>query len=203
MKPPTPLSVYLAAAWCLAVILRFGIPRPVGVGDWVFRLVADGWLRLSGVVVGIAILALWIRLRDRRHLFALGSVGIVGWLAYGVGVGPDVELRIRFHRLQPEYVEIVSRVQLGEIESSGVYQGIRYQSDPSEPLRIAFVWDGLVDNWHGVVFDPTGLVLRANEFKPDWSNWEAPELQEVKHLFGGDMLYARHLGGPWYLCGFT
>ena len=43
----------------------------------------------------------------------------------------------------------------------------------------------------------------ARQFKPDWSNWNAPELQGVRRLFGGDLRHCEPLGGPWYFCCFT
>ena len=71
-------------------------------------------------------------------------------------------------------------------------------------LRVAFIYgDGLLDNWVGIVYDPTAEVLKAREFKPDWSNWNDPALSDVKKLFGGDLRSAEPLGGPWSRCGFT
>ena len=72
--------------------------------------------------------------------------------------------------------------------------------DPGPPIRVAFVWDGIIDNWYGPVYDPSGKVLEANKFK---SNWDDPSLADIKKLFGGDMVGCRHLTGPWYFCSFT
>jgi energy-coupling factor transporter transmembrane protein EcfT len=72
--------------------------------------------------------------------------------------------------------------------------------DPGPPIRVAFVWDGIIDNWYGPVYDPSGKVLEANKFK---SNWDDPSLAGIKKLFGGDMVGCRHLTGPWYFCSFT
>lgn len=76
--------------------------------------------------------------------------------------------------------------------------------DPGAPIRVAFRQPGgILDNWVAIVYDPTGEVLKAREFKADWSNWNAPALQEVKALFGGDLRWAESLGGNWYRCSFT
>lgn len=72
--------------------------------------------------------------------------------------------------------------------------------DAGPPIRVAFVWDGIIDNWYGPVYDPSGKVLEANKLK---SNWEDPSLADIKKLFGGDMVGCRHLTGPWYFCSFT
>jgi hypothetical protein len=76
--------------------------------------------------------------------------------------------------------------------------------EPRLPLRVAFVEPGgILDNWIGIVYDPTGVVLKSRQFKEDWSNWNAPALGEIKRLFGGDLRWAEPLGGPWYRCTFT
>jgi hypothetical protein len=59
--------------------------------------------------------------------------------------------------------------------------------DQGPPVRVAFVWGGILDNWQGIVYDPTGVVLT-----------------EKGHLlFGGDLIHARHLWKDWYYCAFT
>ncbi len=54
---------------------------------------------------------------------------------------------------------------------------------------IIFSWGGLLDNWEGIVYDPTKTI----EMAP----------QRNRRAFGGDMVYARNLWGPWYYCSFT
>ena len=78
------------------------------------------------------------------------------------------------------------------------------QIDPGPPVRIAFYWQrGVIDNWVGLVYDPTGKVIKANKFKSDWSNWGDASLAEVKGLFGGDLRRAKRMSKNWYLCWFT
>ena len=61
----------------------------------------------------------------------------------------------------------------------------------------------MVDNWVGLVYDPSGAVMKANEFKRDWSNWNDPNLRTIKGLFHGDLFRAKKLKGHWYICSFT
>jgi hypothetical protein len=76
--------------------------------------------------------------------------------------------------------------------------------EPGPPLRVAFVQPGsLLDNWTGIVYDPTGEVLKANEIKRDGSNLSEPGFRQVRELFGGDLIWAEPLGAHWYRCGFT
>ena len=72
------------------------------------------------------------------------------------------------------------------------------------PLRVAFVWGGMIDNWCGAVMDPTGEVMKANRLKPDFSNFETDrEYLKVRGLFGGDMTSCQPLTKNWYHCCFT
>jgi hypothetical protein len=75
--------------------------------------------------------------------------------------------------------------------------------DECAPIRFAFIWDGVMDNCIGIVYDPTGVVLRAQRLQADWSNWYDPELAPAKGLLGGDLIHAKHLWGSWYFCVFT
>ena len=59
--------------------------------------------------------------------------------------------------------------------------------DKGPPIRIGFVWDGILDNWHGIVYEPTGIVLT----------------KRGERLFGGDLIYAKRLYEDWYYCAFT
>jgi hypothetical protein len=67
-------------------------------------------------------------------------------------------------------------------------------------VRVAFLLGGIIDNWTGVVYDPTGEVLKVNGFELFGDEWREAK---VTQLFGGDMTSARHLKGHWYLCTFT
>jgi len=104
----------------------------------------------------------------------------------------------------PSYQNVVAEVErLRRYPGTQAYEGHDCIVDPGPPLRVAFVWGGIIDNWVGIVYDPTGEVLKANEFRADWSNWDDPRLAPVKGLFGGDLRSTRHLFGPWYYCTFT
>lgn len=85
-----------------------------------------------------------------------------------------------------------------------VAQSVGGNLDTTDPsvVRVAFPEPGgMLDNYTALVYDPTGLVMKANDVGPH-------DLHDAKHaayvkLFGGDMISARPLGGGWYRCGFT
>lgn len=79
--------------------------------------------------------------------------------------------------------------------------GVRW--DPTNSSRIAFSTGGFLDNWTAYVYDPTGLVMKCEEYQGDWDKLHSEEFKEVRELFGGDLLWAEPIGHGWYRCGFT
>ena len=76
--------------------------------------------------------------------------------------------------------------------------------DDGPPVRVAFFWfRGVTDNWVGLVFDPTGDVMKVNQLRAEKLKWNDPRFQGINMMFGGELYHAEHLSGPWYLCGFT
>lgn len=69
------------------------------------------------------------------------------------------------------------------------------------PARMAWVTHpGFLDNWSGIVFDPTGIVMQADGWDAK-GKWRAPDT--VTKLFEGDLVSCRHLRGDYYVCSFT
>jgi hypothetical protein len=101
-----------------------------------------------------------------------------------------------FHLLGKRHYEaVVARIQASP-------PGDRYNLSAADciiskesPLRVAFVRpDFHLFTCEAVVYDPTGLVVSANEREL------APE---VTGLSCGHLVRAAHLEGPWYLCEFA
>jgi hypothetical protein len=78
--------------------------------------------------------------------------------------------------------------------------GIEYVIDTGPPFRFAFEPDGFLDNWSGIVYDPSGDVLVADGFDGK-GKFKAPD--RVTKLFGGDLVSCSQLIGYYYRCGFT
>ncbi len=79
--------------------------------------------------------------------------------------------------------------------------GTTYIIDYGPPVRVAFNPDGFLDNWSGIIFDPTGDVLLAKGFDSKTGAFFAPE--RITKLFGGDLVDCRHLSGNYFHCSFT
>ena len=159
-----------------------------------------------------------------QHLWAQFRFGdkTAAWLfafsmlAVGIGLnfmwpfltefGDHYRFRRRFEANQNRYESIVSRlVTRAKFDEGWQKEGsIDYFVEAGPPLRIAFRQPGgILDNWQGVIYDPSGAVLRSAQFKTDFSNWNAPTLRDIKHLFGGELMYCKHLKGHFYRCWFT
>lgn len=79
--------------------------------------------------------------------------------------------------------------------------GIEVIVEAGPPVRMAFVTDpGFLDNWSGIVFDPTGVVMQADGWDAK-GKFRAPP--PVTQLFGGDIVACNHLSGDYYQCAFT
>jgi len=169
------------------------------------------WILMLGVQLGFLVCALilliWAvrSLRRSPRVAAICVLLVVGTLAFAFTAGRAWGERTRFalvrHSYEQRLQEILRSCEKGPPSAP---RNADYKIEPGPPVRVAFVWQaGVTDNWVGLVYDPTDLVMRANEFKADWSNWKDPALAPVKRLFGGDLLRARRLQDHWYLCVFT
>jgi hypothetical protein len=104
----------------------------------------------------------------------------------------------------PDYEMIVGRndVQIeGEpFQARRTENGIEYEIDSGPPVRFAFEPDGILDNWFGIVYDPSGDVMLADGFDSK-GKFRAPD--RVTKLFGGDLVSCSHFFGHYYRCSFT
>jgi hypothetical protein len=104
------------------------------------------------------------------------------------------------------YEEIIAKVKRGHRSPSANSSfeedgGVEYVVDAGPPVRVAFNPEGMLDNWSGIIFDPTGSVMLAKGFDPKTGKFAAPD--RVTKLFGGDLVGCRRLGGSYYDCSFT
>jgi hypothetical protein len=155
------------------------------------------WLGLTGRAISVAVRG--IRGRSRAATIGLLLALILAGLAQA-SFGGQVGILARFYTHRPKYQAIVKSLEAGVAPPGGV----RHIVDNGPPLRIAFPWPGGIgDNWCGVVYDPTGLVMKARDIKADLSNFSDPAFHSVRMLFGGDLRSCEPLGGSWYYCCFT
>lgn len=169
------------------------------------------WILMLGVQFAflafaiILLIGALVRIRRSPRVAAICTLIIAGVLVFAFTGGRGWGERTRFALVRPSYErrlqEILQSFERGTPMESRYAE---YEIEPGPPVRVAFMWQaGVTDNWVGLVYDPTGIVMKANQFKRDWSNWNDPALEPVKRLFGGDIVKTRHLKDNWYLCIFT
>lgn len=202
----------LAAAWVLGAVLLCFFDQWLAETLWILSLVLDAIWLVVGVVLLVASAALTASRARRREaapaflLLAVAGAGV--WLGGSrlEWYGTHWLMRTRFEHRLPGYRLAVATLQK-QPQSAGWHHDGRagdFVVDSGPPLRVAFPWPGgMLDNWQGIVYDPSGVVLQAGQFRSDWSNFEDPALQRVKRMFGGDMHHCEAMGGPWYFCQFT
>lgn len=138
---------------------------------------------------GLVILALCLKrsFRDRRALVGGAIVGISGAAAFYYS--DFLSIDVRFRVSQPYY-----EMRLREILESDHFVAADDVAgiEGTGESRVAFIWNrGVTDNWVGLIHDPSDSLLDET-----LSSGQAD-------YFGGRLVFARHLNGHWYLCGFT
>ncbi len=179
------------AAICLvleavALVFWFDLVDPVGLLLFLVPLALD-------LAIGICVVALIVlALRRKDWLVGALALGIAAVSLVVVVYGRDVGTHLRFARHRAGYAATIQHVE-GALARDGDLTGVPgdLSVEPGPPLRVAFPWPGgLMDNWCGAVYDPSGEVVHA-------------EREHVRQLFGGTLLSCSGLERNWYLCCFT
>ncbi len=125
---------------------------------------------------------------------------IVGLYFYG---GSAARLA-RFYVLKSGYEAIVKEAEQGLTEGDRIDQGRSgFYIDDGVPVRVGFPSNGVLDNWCGVVFDPTDELSHVcgDDGLESGSFRERP--CSARRLFGDKMTYCERLEKGWYFCCFT
>lgn len=190
----------LVPAWLLAICFFVVFEWEIAETLWLLAPLVRGGLIGVGLVI---MLLAALTFRRNRRIAAIACVIMATGLMAFFTLGPELGARVRFALVRSEYERRVAEI-LRAHDIAATPQSDDCRIDVGPPVRIAFKrGGGLVDNWTAIVYDPSGEVLKARQFKADWSNWDDPALRGVKHLFGGDLRWAEPLGGNWYQCSFT
>ena len=196
----SPFLMGFILAWTAGLgylLLILGIPLLLGT----FTVGA-----LFYLVRGIK-LARQPRSRRQRALAALAAPMMMlvtislAWPALAAGSFSGAWTRLMINRAEYEAVIAKARKSGSPSRNSLEQDGdVEYLVDPGPPVRVAFNPEGFLDNWSGIIFDPTGVVMRADGFDPRTGKFVAPD--EVTKLFGGDLVSCRRLWGDYYDCSF-
>jgi hypothetical protein len=196
--------MWLPIAWVACGVLIALTSRVAAERFWILSLVPLlMWAVVGG---GLAVYYLWRARRPDRRRMALSRAAVVligfALFAPGARLGRWLTESYRFDRERPTYDRIVAG-----LDTSAAYigprsaNGVTYLVDPGPPTRVAFIWPGgVIDNWCGVVHDPSGEVIKVNSLDTFSDAWRS---SPITAMFGGDMVGCRAMAAPYYLCCFT
>lgn len=162
---------------------------------------AGGALLLACIPLAITAVLVGIKGKNSHLLGAAVLVVAVATVCWLTPFGKTFGAHFKFWRNNEHYQSVVDQVSNGADGSTIPYPVV---IDPGPPQRVAFSWGGILDNWRGIVHDPSGEVMKANILdRTTWSNRDDIAYASVSGLFGGTLIKAQHLTGDWYLCWFT
>ncbi len=176
----------LSALWALQLTVQYLLWYEVSlIQSFAWLVVTVVW----AILLVIGDLVRGFRSKWKRKPIGIVTVCVLLIASYITPYGPEIGVYSKMLWHKEEYSRIVDDVLNGH-ESVCQWPCV---IDEGPPVRVAFSWGGLIDNWGGICYDPSGLILEANQSNPD----------SVRKLFGGDLIYAKHLWADWYYCGFT
>ncbi|MFT7617833.1 MAG: hypothetical protein ACI97A_001472 [Planctomycetota bacterium] len=183
-------------AWFFLMLTRFVFWHEIYEELFICALLLDAVLLITGVM--LLVHKLVPLRRAREHAFQILAILLILWSYFSWG--PLIGTAFKLKRNEAHYqatVDSILKTNDYAVDSPTIWV------DKGPPVRIAFPWGGITDNWFGIVYDPTGEVLKANQIEIGGENWHNPKFEPVKKLFGGDMHAAQHMWGHWYYCVFT
>lgn len=163
------LVFYSATAWLLELLSLFVI----------FAMVFTG---LTGLLVAAIALR---RRRSRRPVYAVMII-LALWCAWIYLPVRDLGLWVRLSVESSRIEQALGELRQGR-EPACVAEK-QCDADAGPPLRVAFNWGGLIDNWAGIVLDPTDTIT---------------DIERHRGVFGGRLMGCRLLKPKVYLCSFT
>ena len=199
----------------LLIISRFLFHTEMYNNLWVARRLIDALIIYLSVSCCYKLTKLIFHNRNPMTIASLVGLLFVGVISYGTNFTTDLGDKLRFNRYKKAYVEIIDKIKLNEISAKGKFEGINYDSETNKLTRFSFSWGGILDNWKGIVYDPTnqlskiaennGIHINSIKGKPltPAEKQHIKETTELKMLFGGVIYKVKKMRDNWYLCWFT
>jgi hypothetical protein len=160
------------------------------------------------LIAGMLLAAFWLIAirKERIWLSPIIAISLIGFLvcAY-LTTAERVGRYSKFYLYKRNYETSVGEIiqfRQSKSTSDACNHSFDYCIDPGPPVRVAYVWGGHLDNWYGVVYDPTGEVLESTKSGISWSSRNDPSSKNFKMLFSSHLISAKHLTGSWYFCDF-
>ncbi|WIT14177.1 hypothetical protein PFX98_11280 [Paucibacter sediminis] len=171
------------------VVLAFAIG--VGLLSALRYLVGAGALLVAALLAILGVLALtwsgWravsFRTAETTNYFVVAATV---WLAWVFAPLDTAGVYVKFWLERPSYDSAAREAARGVQPPCATTKACMFEA--GSDANLAFPWEGIIDNWIGVVHDPSGRI---------------EDVDSHKGAFGGDLVGCQHLSGPYYLCSFT
>jgi hypothetical protein len=202
----------LILGWLCAGIALALLQRPLTDVLWILAPLAGAAYLALGVC--LAVYTAWRAFgpaRAPRSTVLLASAAVLGLTFVAVPLarlGHTLTTRTRYWLHHDDYSRITDSVLAARaLKPDSLLEFNReddYYVDPGPPVRLAFIQPGgFLDNWEGVVYDPTGVVEAAQGWTFASGEQEFTAPLPIRRLFGGDLVGCERIEGPWYRCWFT
>ena len=205
----------LYALIIIFTIIRFLFHNELYNSLWLFERLIDGLIISLIVFCCFKLTKIIIRNRDLIMIVPLVGLLLVGVISYGTNLTTDLGDKLRFLRYEKKYVQIIEKINTKKISSNGSVNGISYDTEVDPVMRVSFSWGGILDNWKGIIYDPTNKLSKTAKNNQIHINYRdrnslttadeeyIKETTELKLLFGGVIYKVKKMGNNWYLCWFT
>ena len=205
----------LSAIIITLIVIRFLFHTEVYNSLWLFERLIDGLIISLSVFCCFKLTKIIIRNRGLIMILSLVGLLLVGVISYGTNFTTDLGDKLRFLRYEKKYVQIIEKIKTKKISSNGSVNGISYDTEVDPAMRVSFSWGGILDNWKGIIYDPTNelsKIAKNNQIHINYRDRNFPtpadeeyikETTELKLLFSGVIYKVKKMGNNWYLCWFT
>ena len=205
----------LSAIIIILTIIRFLFHTEIYNSLWLFERLIDGLIISLSVFCCFKLTKIIFRNRDLIMVASLVGLLLVGVISYGTNFTTDLGDKLRFLRYEKKYVQIIEKIETKKISSNGSVNGISYNTEADPVMRVSFSWGGILDNWRGIIYDPTNelsTIAENNQININSGDRNSltpadeeyiKETTELKLLFGGVIYKVKKMANNWYLCWFT
>ena len=205
----------LSALIIILTIIRFLFHTELYNSLWLFERLIDCLIISLSVFCCFKLTKIIFHNRDLIMIASLVGLLLVGVISYGTNFTTDLGDKLRFLRYEKKYVQIIEKIKTKKISSNGSVNGINYDTEVDPAMRVSFSWGGNLDNWKGIIYDPTNaiskiaknnqILINSRDRKPLTPDEEQyiKETTELKLLFGGVIYKVKKMVDNWYLCWFT
>ena len=186
------LLIVTSLVWFAFLWLLFILRDPLIDIFFILYLPVHWGLFAAGcVIAAISFVTIYRNWQQGTFSLTVCIIGIILFFTIGFDSGRYVLFQIR----KPDYEN-----QLNRANSTGRVDKGSGHTETGPPKLHAFYWQrGIIDNWSGVVYDPTGRIERIN----DSNGWDEVQDHELAGLFGGLYYRCQNVGDGWYICWFT